>query len=181
MLAQTPLEATVLKLIEAPVATAGFRVVRVRYMSGNHRKTLQIMIEHLDAGKAITVNDCEEVSYLLSAILDVEDPISDEYNLEISSPGIDRPLVRIADFENYKGLEARITTRELIEGRRKFTGRLLGVLDGNTVLIDYKDGNQMVRAQIPFEMVESAKLVMSDELLDWSAAQMKPANQNGKE
>jgi ribosome maturation factor RimP len=146
-------------LIVPSVEAMGYEVVRVQ-ISGQARPTLQIMIERSDRA-TMTVEDCAEVSRAVSAILDVEDPVSVAYTLEVSSPGIDRPLTRPQHFERFAGFEARLETRVPIEGRKRFKGRLRG-LDAGAVAIDTQEGP----ARIPFEDLTKAKLVLTDELIE---------------
>jgi ribosome maturation factor RimP len=146
-------------LIVPSVEAMGYEVVRVQ-ISGQARPTLQIMIERSDRA-TMTVEDCAEVSRAVSAILDVEDPVSVAYTLEVSSPGIDRPLTRPKHFERFAGFEARLETRVPIEGRKRFKGRLRG-LDEGAVAIDTQEGP----ARIPFEDLTKAKLVLTDELIE---------------
>ncbi len=136
----------------------GYDLVRVR-LTGGAGQTLQIMAERRD-GAEMTVEDCALISRDVSAILDVEDPLSGSYTLEVSSPGIDRPLVRIEDFERFAGFEARVETRDAVDGRRRFRGRLAGVEDGS-VLIEV-DGN---RHAVPHDGISRAQLVLTDELI----------------
>ena len=146
------------EVLEPVVEAAGFRLVRLRLMAGKTR-TLQIMAERPDG--TMNVDDCAELSHALSAFLDEEDPIEGEYNLEVSSPGIDRPLTRITDYARWTGHEARIELLAPDEsGRKRFKGRLLG-LDGNDVVIDV-DG---ARRKLPFKSVGEAKLVLTDKLI----------------
>ena len=143
----------------------GYSVVRVR-RTASQPPRLQVMAER-DDGAAMTVGDCARLSTAISAVLDVEDPIAGRYDLEVSSPGIDRPLVRLGDFERFKGREAKVETSELVDGRRRFRGRLAGTEDGRIVLeLDAQGG----RVALPFAAVKEAKLVLTDELI---AAAMK--------
>ena len=135
----------------------GYELVRIRLMSGKST-TLQIMAERPDGG--IDVNDCSKISTEVSAILDVEDPIEAEYALEVSSPGMDRPLTRLKDFAAWEGFEAKIETTELIDGQRRFKGMLRGV-EGNEVLIEIQQGT----IGLDFEWLSDAKLVLTDELV----------------
>lgn len=145
--------------IIAPVlGDMGYDIVRVR-LSGGNRPNLQIMAERRDQAP-ITVDDCSEISRMVSAMLDVEDPISDAYVLEVSSPGIGRPLVRPGDFERFAGLEAKVELKRAIDGRRRFRGRLAGIVDG-VVRLETTDGE----AAFPFEEIGNAKLVITDDLL----------------
>lgn len=154
------------ELIATTVGDLGFAIVRV-LVSGKTQKRLQIMIES-PAGRAITVDDCAAVSRAVSAILDAADPIAEAYTLEVSSPGIDRPLVRLADFERFAGFEARLETDRPLDGRRRFIGRLVGVADGNVRL--HADGSVH---DIPFAAVSRAKLVITDDLLAAASRQQQ--------
>lgn len=148
--------------IEAMIAPSlvamGYRVVRVA-VTGGRRATLQIMAERVD-DKAMTVEDCADISRTASALLDVADPIDAAYTLEVSSPGIDRPLVRREDFARYAGCEAKIEVTAPVDGRRRFRGKLLGV-EGDEVrlLVD------AAPVALPLATVTRAKLVLTDELL----------------
>jgi len=145
-------------LIAPSLTGLGYEVVRVKLM-GTARPTLQIMAGRLDE-RAMTVEDCAAISRTVSAILDVEDPISGAYTLEVSSPGLDRPLVRPNDFERFAGLEAKIELRESLNGRRRYRGVLAGCADA-VVTIVTEDGT----AALPFDEIDNAKLVITDELL----------------
>jgi len=152
------------RLIEPSVRALGFGLVRAR-LTGRNPPTLQVMIERLDGGLGdggITVDDCAEVSRTISAILDVEDPIAGGYQLEVSSPGIDRPLVRLEDYRRFAGHEAKIEMYSMIEGRKRFRGTLVGV-DGDRVKIDLKDDEGM--SELPFDGIAAAKLVLTDALI----------------
>jgi ribosome maturation factor RimP len=151
------------KMIEPALVDMGFDLVRVRIF-GSKRPTLQIMAERAD-GSPMTVDHCADISHAVSALLEVEDPIRDAYTLEVSSPGIDRPLVRPRDFERHTGYEARIEMHGLIDGRRRFQGRILGFADG-FVRLNVKDGE----VELPIDDVQQAKLVLTDELLAAAAA-----------
>ena len=146
------------RLVTPALEEMGFTVVRVR-LTGQPERTLQIMVELLD-GSTVTVDDCGKISRAVSALLDVEDAVKGTYHLEISSPGIDRPLVKPADFERYAGHVAKIETRRPREGRKRFRGRLLG-LAGDAVRIEGEDG----LAAIPLAEIVAAKLVLTDELI----------------
>ncbi len=145
-------------LIEPTLTDMGFDIVRVQ-LSGKTRLTLQVMAEPV-AGGDMTVESCAAISRAISAILDVEDPISDQYTLEVSSPGLDRPLVRRRDFERYSGFEARIETSTPLDGRRRFTGRLGGLTDDRIQL-----SSDSETWNIPYDYVDRAKLLLTDELL----------------
>jgi ribosome maturation factor RimP len=153
-------------LIEPAMVGLGFALVRVRLSSGR-RPVLQVMAERPDG--RMSVDDCTTLSRALSALLDVEDPIAGEYLLEVSSPGIDRPLVKAADFARFAGYVARVETARPIDGRRKFTGRLLGLTPEGTVRIEVEG------AQHEFTLadIDGAKLVLTDELI---AASLKSSD-----
>lgn len=153
-------------LLEGPLTEMGYELVRVM-LSGGSRPVLQVMAERVD-GVAMTVEDCSEISHTVSLLLDAEDPIAGEYALEVSSPGIDRPLTRPKDFERFTGFEVRMETREPVEGRRRFRGRLVSFADGcATVATDHGE------VTVPFEVITKARLVMSDELLAAMAPERK--------
>jgi len=135
----------------------GYELVRVRLMTGKE-STLQIMAQRPDG--SIEVDDCAAISTAISTILYVEDPIADNYTLEVSSPGIDRPLTRLKDFDRWIGFEAKIETEELIDGRRRFKGELAGT-EGDEVLIEIEEGTIGLR----FDWLSDAKLVLTDELI----------------
>ena len=143
----------------------GFELVRVRLMSGKST-TLQVMADRPDGG--IEVDELALISQSISAVMDVEDPILDEYTLEVSSPGIDRPLTRLKDFEMFEGYEAKIETGELIDGRRRFKGELAGVED-DEVLINVEEGT----IGLKFDWLTDAKLVLTDDLIKEMLRQRK--------
>lgn len=147
------------QLIEPVLQDRGFELVRVSYQGNDNNNTLQVMAEHKD-GQNMTADDCESLSRALSAILDVEDIIAGRYLLEVTSPGIDRPLVKLQDYDRFKGREAKIETLLPIDGRKRFKGLLKGV-QGNQVLIDF-EGNEIA---IDFSAISKAKLVLTDELV----------------
>lgn len=146
------------RLVTPALEAMGFTVVRVR-LAGQPERTLQIMVELLD-GSTVTVDDCGKISRSVSALLDVEDLIEGAYNLEISSPGLDRPLIKAADFERFAGYVAKIETHRPRDGRKRFRGRLLG-LANDEVRIEAEDGV----AAIPLAEIAAAKLVLTDELI----------------
>jgi len=156
--------AEVERLIVPSLTAMGYAIVRM-LLAGDQRPKLQIMIERTD-GAGITVDDCAAVSRAVAAILDVEDPIRGSYVLEVSSPGIDRPLTRLDDFRRFAGFEARIETVMPQSGRRRFRGRLRGVA-GDRVLVDGEDGPVELR----FAEIAKAKLLLTDELV---AAHSRP-------
>ncbi len=148
----------IVELISPSVEDLGYGVVRV-VVIGKDRVTVQIMAEHRD-GRPMTVEDCSTISRAVSALLDVEDPIVGPYVLEVSSPGIDRPLVRKQDFERFAGFDARLEMIRPIDGRRRFKGRLLG-LSGDTVRLRVEEGE----VALPLVDIRRAKLVLTDELI----------------
>jgi ribosome maturation factor RimP len=154
------------ELIEPAVRDLCFEIVRV-LMTGGQRPTLQVMVEPVERGPT-TVEHCAAISHAVSALLDVADPIGGSYQLEVTSPGIDRPLVRRADFERFAGFEARLETAAPIAGRRRFRGRLVG-LDGDDVCLRSAEGEQ----RIPFGAVKKAKLVLSDDLIAAAQAERR--------
>ena len=145
-------------LIAPSLEAMGYRVVRIAF-TGGRRATLQIMAERADAA-AMTVDDCADVSRTVSALLDVADPIASSYMLEVSSPGIDRPLVRREDYQRFAGFDASVELAQPRDGRRRFRGRLLG-LDGDDVRLDL--GAEQVL--LPLAAITRAKLVLTDALL----------------
>jgi len=147
------------QLIAPTVEGLGFEIVRIQ-ISGKHDLCLQVMAEPRD-GKTMTVDDCADISRAVSAVLDVEDPIDGTYTLEVSSPGLDRPLVRPRDFERFAGFEAKIEAYQPIEDRRRFRGRLAGMDNGNVKII-VDDGQEKI---IAFDNIQKAKLVLTDELI----------------
>jgi len=155
-----------LKLLELldPVAeAAGYAIVRLRLMGGEHQRRLQIMGERPADGE-MNVEDCARLSRAISEIMDAADPITGEYVLEVSSPGVDRPLTRFPDFAAYEGYEVRIELDRLAEGRKRFKGMLAGVeVEGEAVAIDLEGEDET--ALIPFAWITEAKLVLSDKLM----------------
>lgn len=155
------------KLIEIfdPIAeTLGLNIVRIRLMGSNKpggARRLQIMAERKRDGD-INVNECARLSRAISAYIDESDPISGEYILEVSSPGIDRPLTRLEDFETYEGYEARLELDRLAEGRKRFRGVLAGIEDDHVAI--NLEGDEDT-AMIPFAWIIDAKLVLTDELM----------------
>jgi len=154
------------EMISPTVEAMGFRVVKVDY-NGGHSPRLLIMAEDADTGR-MNVEDCAKLSRAVSAILDVEDPLAGTYALEVSSPGIDRPLVRFEDFEKFSGFEAKIETSRAIDGRKRFKGRLGEVKNGN-VRIETKDQAY----DLSFQDIDSAKLLLSDDLIAAAQGQQK--------
>jgi len=144
-------------VFEPVIESAGFKLVRLRIMGGEH-KTLQIMAERADG--SMDVEGCSTLSHALLDFIETEDPIEGDYEIEVSSPGIDRPLTRLADFNRWKGHEAKIELTAPLDGRKRFRGRLEG-LDGNDVVII----SQNQRIQFPFRTILEAKLVLTDKLI----------------
>lgn len=139
--------------IEPALAAMGYEIVRVQLGGGRRSATLQIMCDRLD-GQGLTLDDCAEISRLASAVLDVEDPIAGEYTLEVSSPGLDRPLTRPKDFDRFAGCEARIELSLPVDGRKRFRGVLRG-LEGETVLLETGDGP----CRLALPDIEKARLI----------------------
>ena len=161
MRAKTAEDRKILELIDPVAESQGVEIVRVRLMSGAVRR-LQIMAED-PATHDFTINQCTRLSRAISAVMDAADPVSGEYTLEVSSPGIDRPLTRLKDFETYAGLEARIELDRLVENRKRFKGEIAGV-EGDTVGLNL-EGETEETAYLPFPWVSEAKLVMNDALM----------------
>lgn len=164
MRALTETERRVLAIIEPVAADLGYGVVRVRVM-GSKRPRVQIMAERVGGG--MDVEDCARLSRAMSPVLDVEDPIPSEYTLEVSSPGIDRPLTRLEDFRAWTGQEAKLETGRPIEGRRRFSGVLLGEA-GGLICLKLADTGQEV--SVPFHELTQARLVLTDALIDAALA-----------
>lgn len=168
--------ATLNALLEPEVESLGYRLVRVAMVGGTSDPTLQIMAEN-PATRQLDLSDCEKISRKLSEKLDAleaqgRDPIEGGYRLEVSSPGIDRPLTRLADYDDWKGHEARVNLAEPLNGRKQFSGTLAGSGEGGVVHVAGKDGNDYV---IPFSSIHSAKLLLTDKLINATA----PLNTEG--
>lgn len=156
------------QMIEPPLAAMGYSLVRVALTSGR-RATLQIMAERLD-DHPMTVDDCALISRSVSALLDVADPIVGAYLLEVSSPGIDRPLVRAADYDRFSGFEAKIELAQPVGGRKRFRGRLLGTAEGAVRL-----ATEAGETRLPLAAVARARLVLTDDLIAASRVQSAAA------
>ena len=167
LIAKAAIDRRMAEIITPVIEGLGFELVRVRLMGGK-TDTLQIMAERPEGG--IEVDDCALISTEVSATLDVEDPIIEAYTLEVSSPGIDRPLTRLKDFATFEGYEAKIETTDLIDGRKRFKGILAGV-EGNEVLINVEEGT----IGLEFDWLADAKLVLTDELIKEMLRQRKAA------
>jgi ribosome maturation factor RimP len=157
LIAKTSMDQRLASIVGPVIEDMGFELVRIRLQGGN-TPLLQIMAERPEGG--IEVDECAQISTAVSAVLDVEDPIIDAYTLEVSSPGIDRPLTRIKDFETFEGYEAKLETQELIDGRKRFKGVLAGVED-REVLINITEGT----VGLQFDWLADAKLVLTDDLI----------------
>jgi len=158
-------QAALNELIETEARGLGFELVRVKMMGGTSDPTLQIMAERPET-RQLTLDDCARLSRRLSEVLDEmeaegRDPIAGSYRLEVSSPGIDRPLTRLKDFDDWKGHEAKISLAEKLDGRKQFTGDLIGA-EGDQIVIDVQG---LGETRLPFALVHSAKLVMTDRLI----------------
>ncbi len=158
---------TIAKIAEPVLDDLGFRLVRVR-VSGQGNSEVQLIAERADG--TLSIDDCVTITRGLSPVLDVEDPIAGKYRLEVSSPGIDRPLVRPCDFESKTGFVAKIEMREALAGRRRFKGKLEGFEDGEVrIFVKPDDGSdEDILIGLPFDLISDAKLVMTDDLLEKS-------------
>jgi len=168
------LAARVADLVEPALLDRGFRLVRV-VVSGGEGKTVQVMAERADG--TLTIEDCETISRDISPLLDVHDPIAGAYRLEVSSPGIDRPLVRPSDFETWSGHEAKIELKEPIDGRKRFRGTLEGFESGEVrIAVDLDQIGRTVIG-LPIGLVGEAKLVLTDELIREALRRAKKSNE----
>jgi len=167
LIAKAAIDRRLAEIVTPVIEDMGFELVRIRLMGGK-TSTLQIMAERPEGG--IELDECARISTEVSAVLDVEDPIIDTYTLEVSSPGIDRPLTRIKDFETFEGYEAKLETSELIEGRKRFKGILAGV-EGEEILVNVEEGT----IGLQFDWLSDAKLVLTDELIKEMLRQRKEA------
>jgi len=167
LIAKAAIDRRMAEIITPVIEDLGYELVRVRLMTGKNA-ILQVMADKPEGG--IEVDDCAKISNEVGAVLDVEDPIAEEYALEVSSPGIDRPLTRMKDFENFEGYEAKIETTELVDGRRRFKGELAGI-EGDEVLINVAEGTLGLK----FDWLSDAKLVLTDELITEMLRQRKAA------
>jgi ribosome maturation factor RimP len=161
LVAKTALDRRLAEIVAPVVEDMGFELVRLRMMAGR-MPTLQIMAERPDGG--IEVEECARLSTDLSAVLDVADPIEGEYVLEVSSPGIDRPLTRLKDFDAWEGFEAKLETVEPIDGQRRFKGPVRGT-EGDEVLIEIDRPGGAAVIGLTFDLLADAKLVLTDELV----------------
>jgi ribosome maturation factor RimP len=170
-----------LELLDPVAEAAGYEIVRLRLMGGEHARRLQIMAERPSDGD-MNVEDCARLSRAISEIMDAADPIAGEYTLEVSSPGVDRPLTRLKDFATYGGYEARLELDRVAEGRKRFKGMLAGVED-DAVAIDLEGEEET--AMIPFAWITDAKLILTDQLMkrgaDVRAARLQSEQQQTSE
>lgn len=173
LIKESGLDARIAHIVRPSLEALGFRLVRVR-VSGQNGCTVQIMAEREDG--TLTVEDCETISHAISPVLDVDDPIGRAYHLEVSSPGIDRPLVREGDFARWSGYEARLETAIPIDGRRRFRGILMGIEEGEVAMRLAELGAQTVR--LPLTEISDARLVLTDALVEESLRASKNASVN---
>ncbi len=168
---ETGLEARIARIVEPVAVDLGYSLVRIKITPENGC-TLQIMAE--DKNGRFNINDCEALSKDLSPVLDVEDPIDREYHLEVSSPGIDRPLVRKRDFERFAGHEAKVELHDMINGRKRFRGDIGPVDDeGVTIVLPDAPGGTDPNHKLSFATIADAKLVMTDRLMDMARAEQE--------
>lgn len=184
LITETGLDLRIAQMIEPLLQSMGFNLVRVR-LSGQNGLTLQIMAERFDG--TMTVEDCEEVSMAVSPVLDVEDPIDKAYHLEVSSPGIDRPLVRKSDFEKWVGHILKCETSVLVDNRKRFRGKLVSANEtGFSIERDQPGYGEELTVEIPYSALSEARLILTDDLIrdalkadkDAKAAAREAANEN---
>ncbi len=181
LITETGLDRRIAEIVEPVALDLGFKLIRVRMMNQNGL-TLQIMAERPDG--TMTVNDCEALSQAVSPVLDVEDPIDKEYHLEVSSPGIDRPMVRVSDFTRWQGNLLKCETSILVDNRKRFRGKIAEVTSEGFVLErDQAAYGEEPRVTIPFTALSEAKLILTDDLIRDALradklAKAEAANQN---
>ncbi|MGI9386307.1 MAG: ribosome maturation factor RimP, partial [Methyloligellaceae bacterium] len=181
---ETGIAADIAGIAEPVLKSLGFRLVRV-VVSGRSGTTVQIMADRPTG--SITIEDCTLISRQLSSVLDAHELMAGEYNLEISSPGIDRPLVRPSDFEDWSGFEAKIELRKTIDGRKRFRGQIEGFEQGEVRLLVDLDGGKEKKGKacqtlgFSTDLIESAKLVMTDELVSAALARQKNTGRDGND
>lgn len=173
LIKETGLDARVAHVVAPSLEALGYRLVRVR-VTGQNGCTVQVMAEREDG--TFNIEDCEAASQAISPALDVDDPIGRAYHLEVSSPGLDRPLVRAEDFARWAGHEAKLETAIPLEGRRRFRGILLSVEDGKLSMRLADLGGETV--QLPLSEISDARLVLTDELVEQSLRAGKKASVN---
>lgn len=171
LIAKTAIDRRLAEIIQPVIEGMGYELVRLR-LQGGKTATLQIMADRPEGG--INVEDCAEISTAVSATLDVEDPLEDAYHLEVSSPGIDRPLTRLKDFATFEGYDARLETNQPIDGRKRFKGVLAGV-DGDEVLLNIEERGETVTVGLNFDLLSDAKLLLTDELIALMLKERKEA------
>ncbi|CAD7030191.1 ribosome maturation factor RimP [Pseudorhizobium endolithicum] len=183
ILIETGLDLRIAEIIEPVLVGMGYRLVRVRMMNQNGL-TLQVMAERNDG--TMTVEDCEKLSMAISPVLDVEDPIDKAYHLELSSPGIDRPLVRKSDFSHWQGHVVKCETSIMVDNRKRFRGKIVETNDeGFTIERDQVAYGEAPSVTIPFTALSEAKLILTDDLIRDALradklAKAQAANQNGE-
>ncbi len=171
LVSENPLTDQVMSIIEPSLVDLGYELVRV-HLGGGQKPILQIMFDRID-GEEVTIDDCTLASRTVSALLDVADPIPEAYELEVGSPGIDRPLTRTKDFDSFVGFEAKVELKQAVDGRRRFRGLLLGLNEGMVRLADPDGEDEEI--VLPVSDVAKAKLVLTDELI--AAAQKGRMNE----
>ena len=164
MRSRTAEDARLLELLDPVAEAAGYEIVRLRLMGGDHARRLQVMADTPEG--EMNVEDCARLSRALSEVLDAADPITGEYTLEVSTPGVDRPLTRLKDFETFEGHEARLELDRMAEGRKRFRGELAGV-EGDQVAVNLE--GEAETALIPFAWITEAKLILTDRLMERGA------------
>jgi len=157
LISRSILEKKISTIVSPAIESLGYELVRLR-LTDDEPSTLQVMADSISG--TFNVDDCAKISTDISTILDVEDPIDKEYTLEVSSPGIDRPLTRLKDFENWCGYQVKLETLELVDGQRRFKGNLLGV-DNDSVVLEL-NGKKL---KIDFYLLSDAKLILTDTLI----------------
>jgi ribosome maturation factor RimP len=162
------------QIIEPSLEAMGYGLVLVKFMDGK-TKTLSIMAERADE-VMMSFDDCADISRTVSALLDVEDPIQSAYNLEVMSPGIDRPLTRASDYTRFAGFEAKLETMVPVDGRKRFKGVVEGISPDDVVTLVMPEG----KAQIALRSIRTAKLVVTDELIDMHLRKQPPAKPQSK-
>ena len=171
LIAKTAIDRRLAEIISPVIEDLGFELVRIR-LQGRTTATLQIKADRPDGG--INVDDCGDISTAVSALLDVEDPIEENYHLEVSSPGIDRPLTRLKDFVTFEGYEVRLEINQPIDGQKRFKGILAGV-EGDEVLLNMDEGGEVQTIGLNFDLLADAKLLLTDELIAEMLRQKKDA------
>ncbi len=159
-------------LLDAPLEDMGYGLVRLHFGGEGRYRALQIMAERLDGGN-LSIKDCTEISRTASALLDVEDWIDGRYNLEVSSPGMERPLIKLKDFERFKGRAAKVELEDAIDGQRRFKGELKGINEDDEIIMNV-DGEEVL---LPHRMLLKAKLVITEDLLRAIKQENKKKNQ----